>query len=511
VIYRPSTVWIWLWLLGSVCACSACEPAQDSGSPGEQWVQAQQMWQRRDAGAFRAWKAIDSASPQGGNARQLLAEADVHYRRGIELFRDGDPQASREALSAGATVAPIDPALYLPLAEVYRERSLDESAAKYYRKLIAALPDSVLARTARTELDQLSPGLGEVFDPPAESQAATEAGSTLEPLPLALIVVGAALALATLLFVFRRRLAPGTSLRRLIEQNPELHSAIAYLIGSLRHELLKHRVGAVSDVLSGLGSQRASLDQLAFLSDRLYGGVPLIDAWAAHLSAFTRALGHRLNLQRDREFRTAGHAIQVIISLQAQLVSYEPRALDRLAKAHRQLKDFDRHLAQLQSRLVRTAVDDALLAQVLDEVRGEYAVSSVALEQLECEPVEEVVQIEVPRVDLVLILKNILRNAIMAVAGDEGGRRVLMSTRVDLEPTGEEVVRLSVRDSSSRSLTTETIQARDVGSGLGLVTTAIKRYGGAIEVRPASDGYTKEVTVNFFRVFEDEDDDGERR
>jgi C4-dicarboxylate-specific signal transduction histidine kinase len=270
-------------------------------------------------------------------------------------------------------------------------------------------------------------------------------------------------------------------------------------------------VGAVADVLSGLGSRRTSLDQLAFLSDRLYGGVPLKEAWTAHLSAFSRALGHRLNPHRDRRFRTAARAIENIASLQPQLASYQPRAIERLARAHGRLVAFDKHLAGLQSRLVRTDVDDALLAQVVDEVRGEYAVSSVTLEELVCDSVEEEVRIEVPRIDLVLILKNILRNAIMAVARDEGGRRVRISTRIDLEPTGEEAVRISVSDSSSAALTTEMIHGRGVGSGLGLVTTAIKRYGGAIEVRPAGDGFTKEVTVIFFRVFDDELDRGDGR
>lgn len=512
VVCDPPTKWLWLWLLGAVCACTSCEPTDETGTPAEQWERARQMWSRREAGAFRAWKAVDPESPEGAEAAESLARADERYREGIRLFGEDDTEGSRAALSAGAAIAPIDPALYLPLAEVYRDRGLDESAAKYYRKLIAALPGSPLAERAGAELAKLSPGLGEVFDPPASDPGAESgAGPSLGPLPLALIAVGAALGIAALLFLFRHRLARGTSLDRLIAQNPELHSAIAYLIGSLRHELLKHRVGAVSDVLTGLGSQRVSFDQLAFLSDRLYGGVPLRDAWRAHLSAFSRALGHRLNLHRDRAFRDADRAIETIVALHPQLVGHAPRAIARLTGAHDQLKGFDRHLARLQSRLVRTRVDDVLLAQVLDEVRGEYAVSSVALEDLECEPVVEVAQIEVPRVDLVLILKNILRNAIMAVARDEGGRRVRMATRVDLEPTGEEVVRVSVRDSGSTSLTTEMIQGRDVGSGLGLVTTAIKRYGGAIEVRAASGGYAKEVTVIFFRVFEDEESDGEGR
>jgi hypothetical protein len=110
------------------------------------------------------------------------------------------------------------------------------------------------------------------------------------------VVSGLLLALsgAWLLGWFRRR---GVSLSRLVREQPELHPAIAYLVGSLRHELLKHRVGAAREVLNLLGAGESSPAQHAFLEARLLGTVgslPLDQAFDAYLRAFERALGGAL-------------------------------------------------------------------------------------------------------------------------------------------------------------------------------------------------------------------------
>jgi hypothetical protein len=45
-----------------------------------------------------------------------------------------------------------------------------------------------------------------------------------------------------------------------------------------------------------------------------------------------------------------------------------------------------------------------------------------------------------------------------------------------------------------------------VDRGLGLVTAALTRYDGAIEVEPAEDGYRKAVSVRFFRALDGDDE-----
>src|SRR5690606_9516281 len=101
---------------------------------------------------------------------------------------------------------------------------------------------------------------------------------------------------------FRHR---GVSLARLVREQPELHPAIAYLVGSLRHELLKHRVGAAREVLHLLGTGAPTSEQRSFLKSRLLGSagsLPLDQAFDAYLRAFERALGGRFDVRSDRTF-----------------------------------------------------------------------------------------------------------------------------------------------------------------------------------------------------------------
>jgi hypothetical protein len=113
--------------------------------------------------------------------------------------------------------------------------------------------------------------------------------------------------------------------------------------------------------------------------------------------------------------------------------------------------------------------------------------------------------VEVFRVDLVLVLKNVVRNAILAVGQDEAPRRIGLDVSTEVELTGEEVVRVHVRDTSAQRFSTADIYARRMDRGLGLVTAALSRYDGAISVEDGGDGWAKAVAVRFFRAYgEDE-------
>jgi hypothetical protein len=403
----------------------------------------------------------------------------------------------------------MDPDLYLPLARGCRDRELTGRAAEYYMKYLAVRPEGPDSDAARVELRELDPRLGGVFGPPVivyqethddgPSQVATAAVSA---------VLGSFLTIAIGLLVLTRR-RRGEPLEKLAVTSPELHPAIAYLVGSLRHELLKHRIGAVGDAVQALGRGGASDAQLAFIEGRLFGGEPLVSSWRAHLSSFERALGHRLELRRDRQFKRAERAIRRIAQLEGRITRRDPKVHRALSRAYDTLEAFDQELALLVHHLVRTRVDRELLDAVVAEVRGEYAPSLVELEALEVsapDTEDDIVEVEVFRVDLVLILKNVVRNAILAVERSEPPRRVAVDARVEMEPTGEEVVFLRVRDTSGESLSRESIYDRRVDRGLGLVTAALTRYDGAIEVEPAEDGYRKAVSVRFFRALDGDDE-----
>jgi hypothetical protein len=369
-------------------------------------------------------------------------------------------------------------------------------------KYLAVRPDGPDADAARSELAELDPRLGGIFGPPVvvddspaddgPSQFATAAVSA---------VLGSFLTIAIGLIVLtlRRR---GEPLSKLAQSAPELHPAIAYLVGSLRHELLKHRIGAVGDALAALGRGGATEAQLRFIEGRLFGGEPLVSSWKAHLASFERALGFRLELRRDRQFRRADRAIRRIARLEGKISGRDPSVRKTLARAYDTLQAFDRELAALVHHLVRARIDEELLSSVVADVRGEYAPSQVELDSLDVDAPREAVEVEVFRVDLILILKNVVRNAIMAVEKSEPPRRVAVDARVELEPTGEEIVYVRVRDTSTETISRESIYDRRVDRGLGLVTAALTRYDGAIEVEPSEDGFHKAVSVRFFRALD---------
>lgn len=488
------------------CLAIHCDHWKSDTTDGVvQFNEAAEKWRKRDVDAYRAWRAIAPTTTAGVNARRLLAEADGHYLKGIALLFEKKAEAAKQAFDEGAAIAPIHPKHYLTLAKMYEVEQMQERAAKYYIKFAQALPDAKEAEAAMAAARKVDPGVEGVFDPP------DGAGKQNTSADLAVIVALSLLSGFGLLVAFRLvkvRFGPGVSLRRLMEQAPELHSGIAYLIGSLRHELLKHRIGVAGDVIKSLASGNTTGPQRIFLGERLFEGMPLHEAWQAHVEAFCRVLGPRFNPRRDSAFRKADRAVRRISRIKDALYAGSGAAVRTLSAARETLMDFDKQLAYLQSKLVRTRVDTGLLAQVAAEVRGEYAAGSVQLDDLFIEEVEQAIHIEIPRGDLVLILKNILRNAVMAVDRNETDRRVGMGVRTTLEPTGQETVRLCVWDSSPFVPSEAVFRGSGPDSGLGLVMVAVKRYGGAAEIKASKGPYCKEATVRFFRVFDDAEEPG---
>ena len=478
------------------------------------WSDAERAWQRRQVSAYALWQGLDPATPEGREARALLRAADAHYREGVEKLEAGEPGA-RQSLAAGAAIAPMNPEYYLRLARACRAQDIEMRAAEYYSKYLAAFPEGEESDRAREELQDLDPQLAGIFDPPEGSARALPPPDSDETGPwlaaLGGVLVGLVLA-ATLSALGRWLRGRGISLRQLVERSPEFHPSVAYLVGSLRHELLKHRIGAAKDALA---ADSLDADQVEFLRGRLFGGQPLLQAWEGHLLGFERALGSRIDLRRDAWFRRAAKALASIADLESALAKGGParaRALRTLARAHEHLTAFDAHLAELVGGLVRASVDEGLLSEVVEAVRGEHTASRVDLDALEIVGPDDPIVLEVFRVDLVLVLKNVVRNAILAVGRDAPPRRVRVDVVVDLEPTGDETVRIRVFDSSAEEFDPSIIFDRRVDRGLGLVAAAVHRYGGAIDVErvegegageDALAGYRKAVVISFFRTDED--------
>lgn len=483
----------WLLALG-------CEPAVEAPDP---WPIAEAAFTRNEPRAFELWAELPTEHPESASVRRRLATADTHYQEGIRRLAAEDDEGAYREIRRGLDHGPMDPGYYPIIARLYVARGNDAEAARLFERYLLARPQATDAAEVRDELRSLSPGASILTDtPPEPVPVAPPSDAARVPLVAWVslgVVSGLLLAFsgAWLLGWFRRR---GVSLGRLVREQPELHPAIAYLVGSLRHELLKHRVGASREVLNLLGTGEASPAQRAFLESRLLGNVgslPLDQAFDAYLRAFERALGGRFDVRSDRAFRRAREAIETIVKLTPKLtVRHAPRHVRKLRAAHAALDAFDASLKELVDGLIRTEVDEALLTQVVTEVRQEYAPSAVEMDSLSVD-VSETVAIEVFRVDMVLVLKNILRNAILAVGRGPAPRSVRLHVSVALEMTGEETVHIAISDTSDAPLTLEMIRDREFGRGLGLVSAAVDRYGGAISIEPGPAGFVKSVVVSF--------------
>ncbi|HEX4456995.1 MAG TPA: hypothetical protein VIA18_03450, partial [Polyangia bacterium] len=142
--------------MGRRWACALLLAATLSGcGDGRAWREADAAWRQRDARAWPLWRALDDGNPRGRAAHERLRAADRDYRRGIAALAAGDTNGARAALAAAVAQAPMDPALYLPLARACRDRGLDERAATLYRSFLAQAATGPDADAARAELAAL--------------------------------------------------------------------------------------------------------------------------------------------------------------------------------------------------------------------------------------------------------------------------------------------------------------------------------------------------------------------
>jgi len=465
-------------------ACGGSSAARDE----QAWRLAEKAYQENgDGSAYRLWAALDATGPKGRQAHRRLAVADQHYRHAIDLYRTNQPGV-REAMQEGLALGPIDPAHYLTLARLCAERGIGFRAVDFYRKYLNQQPAQ--AAQARLELASLAGGK-DPFPPLfAESSRPLEAP---RPSPIwAMALLGPLLAVALVLRVRNRR----RGLRRMLADRPEWHQTVAYHLGCLRHEFLKHRVGPLGEPLRAIARAKASAGEHQFLRDRLAQGTPLRLAWRAQLHALERSMGIAWKLDSvDPLFRRARAAME---RLGRQRWPIRPPDAKRLLAAHAALLAFDRQLSELVVGLVRCSVDEALLREVVESTRSEWATGKVPLDEIRIGPVPPGVEVDVLRTDLRIVLKNVVRNAVQAVAAAPTPRRLALDVQVEPEPTGEECVVFRVRDTSPGGLDAGGSKGNDVEHGLGIVNTALRRYDGSLQVVPDSDGYAKAVLVRFF-------------
>lgn len=420
-------------------------------------------------------------------------QAEARYREGITRLQQGDDGA-REAFAEGVAIAPMRDALYLELARACRARGLLPRAASLYRTYLA-LPSVPEREAAAGELAAIErDALVGIFDDGGPAPRAPRAESAWARVPLGVVAGATVVAgLVLLLVVVRRR--RGETLREIATASPELQPAIAFLIGSLRHELLKHRLLVLADAIAALERGAAEPGHHAFVLARLFGGTPLVLAWAGHLGAFIRALGPRFDLSRtDPEFQRAKRALDRISRLAAPIHDARPHALRELAQQHRQLQRFDAYLAGIQRTLLRQQIDDGLLAEVRADITAELAGRPCTITwPAPMAPLEA----ELFRVDLVLLLRNLVRNAYQAALAGPAPARVAIELGTTLEATGEEAVWISVFDSHPGTVPLHGARGAAY-RGLDLVDRILARCDGTLEQIAGRDGYAKGLRVRLF-------------
>jgi signal transduction histidine kinase len=468
--------------------CGGSSAARDE----QAWRAAEKAYQENgDGSAYRLWAVLDPAGAKGREAHRRLAIADEHYRHAIDLFRADQPGV-REAMQEGLALGPIDPAHYLTLARLCAERGITFRAVDFYRKYLSQEPAPLEASAARLELANLTVGKDPFRPLFAEDSRPPESQQHAAPPIWVLGLLGPPLAFALYLRVRNRR----RCLRRLLADRPEWHQTVAYHLGCLRHEFLKHCVGPLGEPLRAIERGKASADENQFLRDRLSQGAPLRLAWRAQLHALESSMGIAWKLDSvDPLFRPARVAME---QLGRQRWPIRQADAKRLLAAHAALMTFDRQLSDLVAGLVRCSVDEALLTEIVESTRSEWVTAKVPLDEIRIGPVPSGVEVDVFRTDLRIVLKNVVRNAIQAVASAPAPRRLALDVQVEPEPTGEEFVVFRVRDSSPGGLDSGEGNGNEVEHGLGIVNTALRRYDGSLQVVPDSDGYAKAVLVRFF-------------
>ena len=441
-----------------------------------------------DGRAFHLWTGLDKGQPRGREAHERLRLADERYRLAIDLFRDGKPGV-REAVQLGITLGPMDPGHYLTFARLCARHGVTLRAVDFYRKYLGQDPPPSDTALVRKELLALDGGV----DPFPETFVSDPKEASIR-VPVVFVGMGG-LVFALGLAGYRWRRNRRRHLSVLLPEHPEWHPTVAYHLGCLRHEFLKHRVGPLGEPLRAVLEGRASDGEERFLRERLAMGLDLSRAWRSQLSPLERTLGLACRVDRgDPVFAGACGAIRVLDSITWPL---QCAMAKKLLKAHSVLMGVDTRISCLIGTLVRCRVDEAFMWDVVTMTRAEWAMGKVELHDLRVGPVPEGVEVEVFRTDLFIVLRNLVRNAITSMQAMPGPRRLALAVAVEMIPTGEELVVIRVLDSNPKEFPVE--DTGTVERGLGIVAAVLRRYDGSMRIEPGQDGYAKVVAVRFFR------------
>lgn len=305
----------------------------------------------------------------------------------------------------------------------------------------------------------------------------------------------------------RRR---GETLAGLLARVPDTGPEVQRILSSIRHEVLKHHTMMLTGLVEGLEREEDAATKALAAAQALGndGGVlRRLRDYVAQLQRVGRARGIELNLRhKDPALSVLLRGFGALERISRALARWDRlgrsarrRTLKRLRRVAQQLNvDAYGEVLGLMERLRSLSLDRQLLEQLYRDTLDEPALRDLPSEPLTLDAqVEFPLHLALPRSHFEDILRNVLRNAVQAQARDGlAPIRVGLVVAREVHPiTGHARIRIEVRDTSHRELTTQQLRQHNIEGGLGLTTELVSRYQGSMMVKPCEPPWQKAVVI----------------
>jgi signal transduction histidine kinase len=455
-----------------------------------------------DRCAYLDFASIPERSAEREEAELLLNDAELEFTKGLRLFDEAlrDDNSGRKELAQkkleqvplvfadGLNLAPMRPHILLRIGDAYLAAQNYERAANFYRRY------ALFTQEDKTEL--------EAFCKEEQALAFTEElVTTLNPEEEELwwpIYLGASLSILSLglALVYLRNRRKGITLEEFSQKVPEAGPEIAREISCVRHELIKHRLGLAPALVKANETEGAREFVLARLGGDLEGD------FERHIESLQRIASGRLEAPDDDPMlRPLARAVRRAARMSKKLASASDtkQAKKELESVRADLLVADKALARLVSSIGQTTLDASFLRDAVAGVRQEPRIQNLPLDAINYAEITPAPQVSIPRIDLSIVVKNLVRNALIALGNIQEKKLLSLEVSVEIEITGEESVLLKIKDSAPKI---PDANDNDVGRGLWIVQKTLQRYDGAISVEREPEGspFTKALVVRLFRA-----------
>jgi len=277
----------------------------------------------------------------------------------------------------------------------------------------------------------------------------------------------------------------GTTVQSALRRAPRLFPHLARAANEVRHDVIKHRAGALAMVGQARREDIARALLLPEPASRVVG------RHYEELRAAARAQGVSLRrLSREPVF---GPLVRDLARAESLLRGPGDGAKE-LAEIDARIRgEHARSLGQLLRLGPRTRLDASAVAGWIRDVEAEmrrggssWTAPSILMKGMEVEfPVE--------RGALSTIFANLLRNAQAAAAGGE----VIVRLGEERDAAGRNLTVLLVGDSGTHAISLEAIEQRESGRGLALVRDLAREWQGHVVVRAEEPPWKKAVGACF--------------